>query len=58
MGIFEKRFERKPEASCFETNLLFLDLQTLHKDLTNYFLFFVTNPFELIFFVFRLHLRQ
>ena len=36
--MFEKRFERKPEASCFETNLVCLDLQTLHKDLTKYFL--------------------
>ena len=23
MGILENKFERKPEASCFETNLVF-----------------------------------
>ena len=52
MGILENKFERKPEASCLETNLVFLDLQISHKDLTKYFLFFVTNPFELNFFCF------
>ena len=39
MGILLNRFERKPEASCFEINLVFLDLQISHKDLTKYFLF-------------------
>ena len=37
IGIFEKRFERKPSACSFDINLLFLDLQTLHVDLTKYF---------------------
>ena len=39
MGIFEKRSERNPLASCFDTNFDFLDLQILHIDLTKYFLF-------------------
>ena len=39
-------------------NFDFLDRHILHEDLTKYFLFFVTNPFRSIFFVFRLHLRQ
>ena len=46
IGILLKRSDKKPEASFFETNLLFLDLQIVHIDLTIYFLFFVTNPFE------------
>ena len=39
MGILLNRFEKNPSACCFETNLLFLDLQILHKDLTKYFYF-------------------
>ena len=41
MGIFENNLLRKPGASFFDINLLFLDLQILHIDLTIYFLFFV-----------------
>ena len=57
MGIFEKRFKRKPDAriSPFDMNLDFLPLQMLHEDLTKYFLFFVTNPFEFKFLVCFLH---
>ena len=43
MGIFEKRFERKPDPriSFFEINLDFLPLQMLHVDFNIYLLFFV-----------------
>ena len=48
IGILLKRFDRNPEASCFETNLDFFDLQTSQIDLTKYLLFLVINPFEFI----------
>ena len=43
MGIFEKRFERKPDPriSFFEINLDFLPLQMLHVDFNIYLLGFV-----------------
>ena len=43
IGIFEKRFDKKPDPiiSFFETNLLFLPLQMLHVDFNIYLLFFV-----------------
>ena len=42
MGIFEKRFERKPDPriSFFDINLDFLPLQMLHVDFNIYLLFF------------------
>ena len=46
MGILLKRSDKNPCASCFDINLLFLDLQIAHIDLTIYFLFLVINPFE------------
>ena len=52
VSILLKRFDKESEASCFETNLLFLDLQTLHVDSTKYFFIFCTNPLELIFLFF------
>ena len=41
MGIFEKRFERKPDprTSFFDMNLDFLPLQMLHVDFNIYLLF-------------------
>ena len=41
MGIFENKFERKPDSiiSFFDINLLFLDLHTLHVDFKIYLLF-------------------
>ena len=56
IGILLKRFHRNPEASCFETNLDFFDLQTSQIDLTKYLLFLVINLFEfisLVFFTFQ-----
>ena len=58
MGILLKMSLRKPVASCFDTNFDFLNLQISHTDLTKYFLFFVTNPFEFQFLTCFLHLRQ
>ena len=40
IGILLKRSDKNPSACCFDINLLFLDLQTAHIDLTIYFLFF------------------
>ena len=42
MGIFEKRFERKPDPriSFSDINLLFLPLHMLHVDFNIYLLFF------------------
>ena len=44
MGIFEKRFERKPDPriSFFETNLLFVPLQTLQLDFNIYIYYFLS----------------
>ena len=57
IGILLKRFDKNPSACCFDINLLFLDLQILHIDLTIYFLFLVINPFEfkslVVFFTFK-----
>ena len=39
IGILLKRSDKKPEASFFETNSDFLDLQIAHVDLTIYFYF-------------------
>ena len=41
MGIFEKRFDKKPDPkiSFFERNLDFLPLHTLHVDFNIYLLF-------------------
>ena len=50
--ILLKRFDRNPEASFFETNLDFFDLQTSQIDRTKYLLFLVINPFEFISLVF------
>ena len=52
MGILLNRFDKNPSACCLQINFDFLDLQILHRDLTKYFLFFVRNPFELIFLFF------
>ena len=48
IGILLKILLKNPEASCFETNLDFFDLQTSQIDLTKYLLFLVINPFEYI----------
>ena len=52
IGILPKRLLKNPEASCFETNLDFFDLQTSQIDLTKYLLFLVINPFKFISLVF------
>ena len=46
IGILLNRSDKNPSACCFDINLLFLDLQTAHIDLTIYFLFLVINPFK------------
>ena len=58
MGILLKRSDKKPEASFFEINFDFLDLQIAHVDLTIYFLFLVINPFEFKSLVCLLHFKQ
>ena len=39
MGILLKRSDKKPEASFFDTNFDFLDLQIAHIDLNIFFIF-------------------
>ena len=60
MDIFEKRFERKPDprTSFFETNLLFLPLQTLQLDFNIYLLFFVMKALTFKSLVSFLHFKQ
>ena len=57
MGILLNRSDKNPCASCFDINLLFLDLQIAHIDLTIYFLFLVINPFEFKSLVVFLHFK-
>ena len=60
MGIFENKFERKPDPiiSFFEINLLFLDLQILHIDFNICLLFFVMKALTFKSFVSFLHFKQ
>ena len=49
MGIFEKRFEKKPDprTSFFDINLDFLPLHMLHVDFNIYLLFFCHESFNI-----------
>ena len=60
MGIFENKFERKPDPiiSFFDINLLFLDLHTFHVDFNIYRLFFVMKALTFKSFVSFLHFKQ
>ena len=60
MGIFENKFDRKsdPNITFFETNLLFLDLQTSHVDFNIYRLFFVMKALTFKSLVSFLHFKQ
>ena len=60
MGIFENKFERKPDPniSVFETNLAFLPLQILQLDFNIYLLFFVMKALIFKSLVSFLHFKQ
>ena len=60
MGIFEKRFERKPDPriSFFDINLDFLPLHMLHVDFNIYLLFCVIKALTFKSFVSFLHYKQ
>ena len=49
MGIFEKKFDKKPDPiiSFFEINLLLLPLHMLHVDFNIYPLFFCHESFNI-----------
>ena len=60
MGIFEKRFDKKPDPriSFFETNLLFLPLQIYMLILTYIYYFFVMKTLTFKSLVSFLHFKQ
>ena len=60
MGIFEKRFDKKPDPimSFFEINLLLLPLQMLHVDFNIYRLFLLMKALIFKSLVSFLHFKQ
>ena len=60
MGIFENKFDRKPDPriSFFETNLLFLPLQMLQLLFNIYRLFLLMKALKFKSLVSFLHFKQ
>ena len=60
MGIFENKFDRKPDPriSLFDMNLDFLPLQMLHVDFNIYRLFLLMKALTFKSLVSFLHFKQ
>ena len=59
MGIFEKKFDKKPDFRIFfDINLDFLPLHMSHVDFNIYLLFFVMKVLTFKFLLCFRHLRQ